>query len=62
AILCSGAIASRPWVVDGVVVPREIMTLGLSFDHRIIDGAEAGRFLRYLADLIERPARLFGIL
>lgn len=62
AILMTGAIAMRPWVIDGQVVPRQIMTLGLSFDHRIIDGAEAGAFLRYLADLIEKPARLLGVL
>jgi pyruvate dehydrogenase E2 component (dihydrolipoamide acetyltransferase) len=62
AILATGAIAPRPWIVDGEVVPRDIMTLGLSFDHRIIDGAYAGRFLRYLGDLVEKPARLFGVL
>lgn len=62
SILVPGAIRPKPWVVDGQIVVREIMTLGLSFDHRIVDGAEAGRFLRYLADLIEKPARLFGVL
>jgi pyruvate dehydrogenase E2 component (dihydrolipoamide acetyltransferase) len=62
AILAVGVIAKRPWVVNGEIVPRDVMTLSLSFDHRIVDGAEAGRFLRYLADLIERPARLFGAL
>ncbi len=62
AILATGVIAKRPWVVDDDVVVREVMTLSLSFDHRILDGAEAGRFLRYLGDLIEKPARLFGVL
>ncbi|GAC1409603.1 MAG: dihydrolipoamide acetyltransferase family protein [Actinomycetota bacterium] len=62
AILCTGAIAMRPWVIDGAIVPRQIMTLGLSFDHRIIDGSDAGAFLRYLADLMEKPARLLAIL
>ncbi|HEX9696963.1 MAG TPA: dihydrolipoamide acetyltransferase family protein [Actinomycetota bacterium] len=62
AILVPGAIRPTPWVVDGQVAVRDVMTLGLSFDHRIIDGAEAGRFLRYLADLIEKPARLLGVL
>lgn len=62
AILAPGVIAKRPWVVDGEVVARDVMTLALTFDHRIIDGAEAGRFLRYLGDLIEKPARLFGVL
>jgi pyruvate dehydrogenase E2 component (dihydrolipoamide acetyltransferase) len=62
AILATGAIAKRPWVAGEEIQVREVMTLSLSFDHRIIDGAEAGRFLRYLAGLIERPARLFGVL
>lgn len=62
AILALGAISKRPWVVNGEIVARDITTLALSFDHRIIDGAEAGRFLRYLGDLIEKPARLFGVL
>lgn len=62
AILATGAIAKRPWVVGDQIVARDVMTLALSFDHRIVDGAEAGRFLRYLGDLIEKPARLFGVL
>ena len=62
AILATGAIARKPWVVNDQIVPRFVMTLALSFDHRIIDGAEAGRFLRYLGDLVEKPARLFGVL
>jgi 2-oxoisovalerate dehydrogenase E2 component (dihydrolipoyl transacylase) len=62
AILAPGVIAKRPWVVEDQIVVRDVMTLALSFDHRVIDGAEAGRFLRYLGDLIEKPARLFGVL
>jgi 2-oxoisovalerate dehydrogenase E2 component (dihydrolipoyl transacylase) len=62
AILATGAITKRPWVVGDQIVARYVMTLALSFDHRIIDGAEAGRFLRYLGDLVEKPARLFGVL
>jgi pyruvate dehydrogenase E2 component (dihydrolipoamide acetyltransferase) len=62
AILAPGVITKKPWVVDGEIVVRDVMTLALTFDHRVLDGAEAGRFLRYLGDLIERPARLFGVL
>jgi pyruvate dehydrogenase E2 component (dihydrolipoamide acetyltransferase) len=57
AVLAAGAIVKRPWVVGDAVVPRDVMTLALTFDHRIIDGAEAGRFLRDLADLIEDSRR-----
>jgi pyruvate dehydrogenase E2 component (dihydrolipoamide acetyltransferase) len=62
AILAPGIISKRPWVVGDEIAVRQVMTLALSFDHRVLDGAEAGRFLRYLGDLIEKPARLFGVL
>lgn len=55
AILGVGRIASRPWVVDGVVTARDLVELTLVFDHRACDGAEAGGFARYLADLVEHP-------
>jgi pyruvate dehydrogenase E2 component (dihydrolipoamide acetyltransferase) len=54
AILAFGAIAERPWVHKGKVRPRQVTTLGLSFDHRIVDGELGSRFLadvgRFLAD------------
>jgi 2-oxoisovalerate dehydrogenase E2 component (dihydrolipoyl transacylase) len=56
AILGVGAIRSRPWVVDGEVVVRDIATLRLVFDHRVCDGGEAGRFVNYLGELCEDPA------
>lgn len=55
AILGVGQIADRPWVVDGEVVARKVMQLSIAFDHRISDGAEAGGFLRFLADAVEDP-------
>jgi pyruvate dehydrogenase E2 component (dihydrolipoamide acetyltransferase) len=62
AILGAGRIVDRPWVHDGEVVARKVMTLVVSFDHRICDGVEAGGFLRALADLVERPERLTAVL
>jgi pyruvate dehydrogenase E2 component (dihydrolipoamide acetyltransferase) len=56
AILCLGAIKPQPWVVGDAVVPRQVMTLSLSFDHRHIDGATGSRFLADVADLISDPA------
>jgi len=60
AILCMGAIQRRPWVVgtgaEERVVPRWVTTLALSFDHRIIDGEEASRFLRDVAEILADPA------
>lgn len=57
-ILGIGAIRSRPWVVDGEILPRHVATLRLVFDHRVCDGGEAGRFVTYVADLCEEPTRV----
>lgn len=58
-ILALGAIARRPWVVgsgeDERIEPRSVMTLALSFDHRMIDGATGSRFLAMIADLLANP-------
>lgn len=56
AILCLGAIKAQPWVVDDQVVPRQVMTLALSFDHRHIDGATGSQFLADVAGIVEDPA------
>jgi 2-oxoisovalerate dehydrogenase E2 component (dihydrolipoyl transacylase) len=58
AILGIGAIKERPWVVDGELVVRRIGRLTLAFDHRIFDGGAAARFLAYIGELMEHPARL----
>jgi pyruvate dehydrogenase E2 component (dihydrolipoamide acetyltransferase) len=55
AILAFGAIKPQPWVVDGVVMPRQVTTLALSFDHRIVDGAAGSRFLVDVANVLENP-------
>ncbi|WP_377320489.1 dihydrolipoamide acetyltransferase family protein [Pimelobacter simplex] len=56
AILCLGAIKPQPWVVGDQVVPRQVMTLSLSFDHRHIDGATGSQFLADVAGLVGDPA------
>jgi pyruvate dehydrogenase E2 component (dihydrolipoamide acetyltransferase) len=53
AILAAHKIVTRPVVRDGEVVPREMMYLSLSFDHRIVDGGEATRFLNEVVRRIE---------
>ncbi len=45
----------EPVYVDGEFVPRLILPLSLSYDHRIIDGADAARFLRWVAEALEQP-------
>jgi 2-oxoisovalerate dehydrogenase E2 component (dihydrolipoyl transacylase) len=58
SILAIGVIEPRALVVDGQVEARPAVTLSLSFDHRVLDGAEAGRAMRTLGDLLESPFRL----
>jgi pyruvate dehydrogenase E2 component (dihydrolipoamide acetyltransferase) len=55
AILAVGRIADRPVALDGEVVVRPMLTLTVSFDHRVVDGARGAEFLDTLADLIEKP-------
>jgi pyruvate dehydrogenase E2 component (dihydrolipoamide acetyltransferase) len=58
AILAVGRTTERPWVVGGEVAVRPVMTLSVSFDHRVVDGARGAEFLDTLASLIEEPAGL----
>lgn len=58
AILGVNQIHDRPMVIEGAVVPRKMMYLSPSFDHRIIDGAVAARFVSALKKLLENPAAL----
>ncbi len=55
AILCMGAIRRQPWVVGNKIKPRWITTLALSFDHRIVDGAQGSKFLADVASIVEDP-------
>ncbi|MDQ1526844.1 MAG: hypothetical protein QOG18_1457 [Microbacteriaceae bacterium] len=58
AIVALGTIKQKPWVVDGEVRVRYVTTLGASFDHRVVDGDVASRFLADVASVIEEPALL----
>ncbi len=55
AILGVGRIVSKPAVHEGRVVPRDMVALSLTFDHRIVDGAPAARFLDTIRHHIEQP-------
>lgn len=57
-ILGVHSIRERPVAVDGQVEIRPMMYLSLSFDHRLVDGAEASRFLQHVIGLLERPDEL----
>jgi pyruvate dehydrogenase E2 component (dihydrolipoamide acetyltransferase) len=56
AIMAFGAIKQQPWVLKGKVKPRWVTTLGLSFDHRLVDGEQGSKFLADVAALLEDPA------
>ena len=55
AILGVGRAAMKPVWVNGKFEPRMLMPLSLSYDHRLIDGADGTRFLRWIVDAIEQP-------
>ncbi len=58
AILGMHNIVERPVAVNGEVVIRPIMYLALSYDHRIIDGAQSVTFLKTIKEYLEQPARI----
>jgi pyruvate dehydrogenase E2 component (dihydrolipoamide acetyltransferase) len=58
AILLVGRARKRPVIVDEAVQPRLMMPLSLSYDHRLVDGAAAARFLNDVIAYLEAPARL----
>lgn len=54
-ILGVGAIVDTPWVVNGQMEIRPILTLSLTYDHRVIDGAPAAQFLQQVKKLLQNP-------
>ncbi|WP_367189451.1 dihydrolipoamide acetyltransferase family protein [Burkholderia sp. Ed8] len=52
-------IVERPMIRDGAVVARKLMNLSSSFDHRVVDGADAAEFIQAVRAVLERPALLF---
>jgi pyruvate dehydrogenase E2 component (dihydrolipoamide acetyltransferase) len=55
AILGVGRIIGKPAVWQGQVVPRQMMALSLTFDHRVVDGGPAARFLNTVREFVEQP-------
>jgi 2-oxoisovalerate dehydrogenase E2 component (dihydrolipoyl transacylase) len=60
AILAFGQVRALPWVHKGRVVPRQVTTLALSFDHRLIDGELGSKLLADTAAVLEQPKRLIS--
>lgn len=59
AILGVSRASTEPVYVDGEFVPRSMMPISLSYDHRVIDGADAARFARWMCRVLEQPMTLF---
>ncbi|MDM7856282.1 dihydrolipoamide acetyltransferase family protein [Cellulomonas alba] len=61
AILATGAVRRRPWEHEDQVALRSVMTTTLSFDHRVVDGAEAARFLADVGAVLARPGAVLAM-
>lgn len=59
AIIGPNKIVARPVVRDDQIVVRKMMNLSSSFDHRVVDGADAAEFIRRLRTVLEQPATIF---
>lgn len=59
AIVGVNRMVERPVVINGQIVVRKMMNLSSSFDHRVIDGMDAARFIQAVRSLLEQPACLF---
>jgi len=59
AIVGVNRMVERPMVIDGQIVVRKMMNLSSSFDHRVVDGMDAARFIQAVRQLLEQPATLF---
>jgi pyruvate dehydrogenase E2 component (dihydrolipoamide acetyltransferase) len=60
AMLGIGRVMDRPWVVDGQLAVRKVVTLSFVFDHRVCDGDVASGFLTYVARCVEEPLLLLS--
>lgn len=55
AILALGSVRKAPWVVDDELAVRQVMSLSLSFDHRLVDGEQGSRFLADVGAILSDP-------
>ena len=62
AILGVGEMKDKPCVYDGQIVVKPMMVLSLTFDHRIVDGAQGAIFIRRVKELLENPLLLLAVL
>jgi pyruvate dehydrogenase E2 component (dihydrolipoamide acetyltransferase) len=60
AILAIGTLQRRPWEHEGELALRHVVTLSLAFDHRLVDGEGASRFLRAVGEILADPTNLIA--
>jgi len=61
AIVALGAVQRRPWEHDGQVALRDVVTLSLAFDHRLVDGQAAARYLAAVGEILADPTNLIAL-
>lgn len=61
AILCTGAIRRQPWEFHDEIALRSVMTLSVSFDHRLVDGAQGSAFLAEIGRILADPLELIAL-
>lgn len=59
-ILCVGEVRPRPWVMGDQVVPRPVLDVAATFDHRYLDGLTASRMNLYLVEILRDPQKFLG--
>ena len=57
-ILGVSKLSVKPVFIDGEFVPRKILPLSLSYDHRAVNGGDAGRFISFIVDVLQDTRRL----
>ncbi|NQD86410.1 2-oxo acid dehydrogenase subunit E2 [Paenarthrobacter sp. CM16] len=62
AIVALGAVRKAPWVVNDELAVRQVMSLSLSFDHRLVDGEQGSRFLADLGAILADPAMVMTMI
>ena len=61
AIVAMGAMQLRPWEFEGAVALRQVVTLSLAFDHRLVDGRAASLFLSAVGEVLGDPTNLLAL-
>lgn len=61
AILAMGAVRRLPWEFEGGIALRDVMTLSVSFDHRMVDGEQGSRFLTDIGGVLHDPASVLAL-